>query len=223
MEAAPKSPSGKIYWRFIGITFFTFLLIFALAEAAGLHFLESSEQMGEWSLPAAALIGILLLAADVFLPVPSSMIMFANGTLFGFVGGSALSIVGGVGAAMIGYWMGQKGKGLLDKWIRPQDFAVGDRFFARWGISSVIVSRPVPLIAETISVAAGAGNLGWKKMLLGSLLGTVPTAIAYAGAGAYAQSFDAGIYAFLAVIGVAGIFVGLGYFLQKGRAVDQGV
>ena len=222
MEAVPKSPNSKIYWRFIGITFFTFLLIFALAEAAGLHFLESSEQMREWSLPAAALIGIALLAADVFLPVPSSMIMFANGTLFGFAGGSALSIVGGVGAAMIGYWMGQKGKGLLEKWIRPQDFAVGDRFFARWGISSVIVSRPVPLIAETISVAAGAGNLGWKKMLLGSLLGTVPTAMAYAWAGTYAQSFDAGIYAFLGVIGVAGIFVGLGYFLQKGHPADQG-
>jgi uncharacterized membrane protein YdjX (TVP38/TMEM64 family) len=217
MEVAPKATSGKMYWRFIGITFFIFLLIFALAEAMGLHFMDSTEQMRTWTLPVAALVGVALLAADIFLPVPSSVIMVANGSLFGLVGGSLLSIVGGLGAALIGYWMGQKGKGLLKRWFRPQDFEVGDRFFARWGISSVIVSRPVPLIAETISVAAGAGNLGWKKMLWGSLLGTVPTAVAYAWAGAYLESYNAGIYAFLAVVGFAGIFVTLGYLLQRNK------
>lgn len=215
MDDVQKPSSAKHYWRFIGITFFTFLLIFAAAESMGLRFLESSEQMAEWALPVAALIGVLLLAADVFLPVPSSMIMVANGTLFGFWGGAALSIVGGIAAALIGYWMGKYGKGLLQRWFRPEDFAVGDRFFARWGISSVIVSRPVPLIAETISVAAGAAEMGWKKLLLGALMGTVPTAIAYAWAGTRLESDNAGILAFLAVVGVAGIFVITGFILQR--------
>lgn len=214
MSETTASRPAKMYWRFIGITFFTFLLLFALAEAAGVEFLKGPEQMGEWALPVAALVGVLLLTADILLPVPSSMIMVAHGTLFGVVGGSILSILGSIAAAMIGYWLGGRGKQWLGRWFQPADFAVGDRFFERWGVFAVIVSRPVPLINETISIAAGAGNLGWRKMVLGALLGTVPTAIAYAWAGTTLGAQDVGIYAFLGVIGVSGIFVGLGYLLQ---------
>lgn len=214
MPETTQPRAAKMYWRFIGITFFTFLLLFALAEAMGVEFLKSPEQMGEWALPVAALVGVALLVADIFLPVPSSMIMVAHGTLFGVVGGSLLSIAGSIGAAMVGYWLGGRGKHWLGRWFQSADFAVGDRFFARWGVFAVIVSRPVPLINETISIAAGAGNLGWKKMLMGALLGTVPTAIAYAWAGTTLGGQDVGIYAFLGVIGVSGVFVGLGYLLQ---------
>ena len=221
MAETTPSRGAKMYWRFIGITFFTFLLLFIVAEALGVEFLKSPEQMGEWTLPVAATVGVLLLVADILLPVPSSMVMVAHGSLFGVVGGSALSIVGSVGAAMIGYWLGSGGKRWLSKWFGAEDFAVGNRFFAQWGVFSVIVSRPIPLINETISIAAGAGNLGWKKMLLGALLGTLPTAIAYAWAGTHLGAQDVGIYAFLAVIGVSGLFVGLGFLLQRNKKADK--
>lgn len=215
MEATPYVGSQKRYWRFLTLTFFTFLLIFALSEAAGLHLLRDTQSMQGWALPVAAAVGISLLVADVFLPVPSSMIMVAHGTLFGFVGGAFISVLASVGAAMLGYWIGKKGKHLLRRWFSPEDFAIGDRFFERWGIVSIIVSRPVPLIAETISIAAGASKLDWKKMLLGSLLGTLPTAAIYAWVGAYLGSGDAGIWAFLAVIAFAGIFVTTGYLIRR--------
>jgi uncharacterized membrane protein YdjX (TVP38/TMEM64 family) len=204
-----------MYWRFIGATFFIFLLMFAAAEAMGIHLLDSADQFGQWTLPVAAAVGVALLVADIVLPVPSSMIMVAHGSLFGFAGGAALSVVGSMGAALMGYWLGRQGKQWLNRWFRPEDFTVGDRFFAQWGIASVILSRPIPLISETVSVAAGAGNLGWKRMLLGAFLGTVPTALAYAWAGAYLGTEEAGIYAFLAVVGVAGVFVTLGLVMRK--------
>lgn len=217
MEKTAKTANTRMYWRFLGITFFVFLLIFAISEALGLHLLEDADVMQEWTLPVAALVGVGLLMADVFLPVPSSMIMVAHGTLFGFVGGALLSVMGGVGAALVGYWIGKKGKSMLRRWFDPQAFEVGDRFFARWGIASVILSRPVPLIAETVSVAAGASNLEWKKMTLGSLLGILPISLAYSWVGAYLGSGNAGIWAFLGVVGVAGIFVTAGYLVQRGK------
>jgi uncharacterized membrane protein YdjX (TVP38/TMEM64 family) len=213
-DTAPPA-SSKLYWRFLGTTFFTFLLLFALAQALGLEFLSGPEEMGQWALPVAALVGVGLLIADIVLPVPSSMIMVAHGTLFGVAGGAALSVLGTMTAAMTGYWLGKKGKRWLSRWFEPAHFAIGDRFFARWGVFAVIVSRPIPLINETISIAAGAAELSWQRMLLGSFLGSAPTALAYAWAGTQMGAQDVGLYAFLGVIGVSGAFVGLGWLIQR--------
>lgn len=221
MTETTQSTSAKIYWRFLGVTFFTFLLLFALAEALGLEFLRSPDEMGEWALPVAALVGVALLTADIVLPVPSSMVMVAHGTLFGVAGGAALSVLGTMSAAMIGYWLGKKGKRWLTRWFEPAHFAIGDRFFARWGVFAVIVSRPIPLINETISIAAGAAELSWQRMLLGTLLGSAPTALAYAWAGTQMGAQDVGLYAFIGVIAVSGAFVGLGYLVQRWKQAGK--
>ena len=57
------------------------------------------------SLGAAALVRISLLAADILLPIPSSVVMTFNGSLFRLIPGAIVSLVGLLIGAVIGYWL----------------------------------------------------------------------------------------------------------------------
>ncbi|MFP2910634.1 DedA family protein, partial [Pyxidicoccus sp. 3LFB2] len=60
--------------------------------------------------PAWQVAGVLggLLAGDIFLPVPSSLVSTAAGGLLGFWGGLATNWVGMMGACAVGYALGAR-------------------------------------------------------------------------------------------------------------------
>lgn len=165
--------------------------------------------------PLAAAAGVGLLAADVLIPVPASLVMIALGKLFGLAGGTLLSVAGGLSATFLGYWIGLRTPAVLPVFFREKDLAGARRFFDRWGFWAIGISRPVPLLAETLSVAAGMAGVGRGRMLGFSLLGLLPPAVLYAAAGHYGLDTDLGIYSFLLVMGVAGLFWLAGLFWQK--------
>ena len=59
-----------------------------------------------------------------------------------------------------------------------------DAFLTRWGALAVLVSRPVPIVAETVALLAGASALSWKRFLPAAAVGCAPPALLYAVAGA---------------------------------------
>src|SRR6185436_11649965 len=88
-------------------------LAFAIAMTLLIVFLMFSEidpsAMMRTATPLAAVIGVALLIADVFLPVPSSLVMVAMGGLFGVAGGTALSLAGSVASALTAFAVGRAG------------------------------------------------------------------------------------------------------------------
>src|SRR5687768_8096134 len=46
---------------------------------------------------------IALLAVDILLPIPSSLVMILSGAAFGVVGGSAIALVGSIGGEWLGF------------------------------------------------------------------------------------------------------------------------
>ena len=72
----------------------------AIAEWTG-DFLRSSPAKLE-----AALVIVILLAMDVLLPVPSSLVGTASGYLLGFLPGAVISLLGMTGGCLAGYWLG---------------------------------------------------------------------------------------------------------------------
>jgi uncharacterized membrane protein YdjX (TVP38/TMEM64 family) len=50
----------------------------------------------------------LLLATDIFLPVPSSVVSTAAGLLLGFIGGMMTSLVGMIVSCVVGFWLGAR-------------------------------------------------------------------------------------------------------------------
>jgi uncharacterized membrane protein YdjX (TVP38/TMEM64 family) len=153
----------------------------------------------------AAIISVALLVGDVVLPVPSSGVMIANGALFGGVAGAALSLAGTVGAALVGFAIGRRGGPLLDRLMRPDERHRADALLERWGALAILVTRPVPIFAESVVVLAGASSMSWRRATFAALIGAMPAAVLYALAGAFAASLANGLLVFALVIALAAV------------------
>ena len=194
------------FWIFTLVLMLSMLLLFFVVQALQLPFLaeDTSFLLGQekW---VAALAGIGLLIVDVVAPVPSSIIMVANGMLFGAVWGTLLSVVGGMGAALVGYWIGARGERVGKRWLGDESLTRANVFFRQYGMMAVIVSRPIPILAEAVSIIAGISRMPLGRFFPATLLGLLPTAIIYAVAGSYALNLQRGLYVFLAVMLLAGM------------------
>ena len=88
---------------------------FLLVEALGVGLLvDPTDQMSRGQV-WAALIGGGLLLADVFIPVPSSVIMIAHGAILGIWKGFLVSFVASVAGAMLGWLLGRRCEGWVMK------------------------------------------------------------------------------------------------------------
>jgi uncharacterized membrane protein YdjX (TVP38/TMEM64 family) len=194
------------FWIFTFALVLSMLILFFVGQALHLPFLEedTSFWLGQ-EMWVAAMAGVALLIADVVAPVPSSIIMFANGVLFGPILGAILSLVGGMGAAAFGYWIGTKGETAAKKWMGEDALIRANGFFRNYGMMAVIVSRPIPMLAEAASIIAGLSVMPLKRFFLAALVGLLPAVSLYAIAGAFAVDLNSGLYAFFAVILLAGL------------------
>lgn len=193
------------FWIFTATLLLAMLLLFFVVQALHLPFLAEDTtfllSQEKW---VAAVAGVGLLLVDVVAPAPSSIVMLANGMLFGVIAGTLLSLVGGMGAALLGYWLGTRGDALGRRWFGETAFARAHEFFQQHGLIAVIVSRPVPILAEAVMIIAGITRMPVRKLLLAVLLGLLPTALIYAVAGASALNLQSGLYIFIPVLLAAG-------------------
>lgn len=215
----------KRYIAVTGATLGFFLALFLVVSALGIRLLVDPTPWMMRGGTLAAVLGVGLLVADVLLPIPSSLVMVAHGTLFGVLGGTLLSLVGSVGAALFGFAIGRRGGPLLRRITTPAERARADSFLRRWGALAVCLSRPLPLLAETVALMAGASGLGWGRMALASLAGSLPPALLYALTGAAVADFRSAAFMFLAVMCVTGLFWLAGRLVEshfvKGRAAEK--
>lgn len=179
------------------------LVSFLVVETLGITLLTdpSAEiRAGGW---VAAAIGGGLLLADIFIPIPSSVIMIAHGAAFGVAAGFLLSFVASVGGAMIGWWIGQRGSPLIRRIVTPREQHRANAFILRYGLLAIILSRLLPIVAETVAIMAGTTAIGWKRMLVATSIGSVPPALVYAVAGSAAVDVASGALVTVGVVAVA--------------------
>jgi uncharacterized membrane protein YdjX (TVP38/TMEM64 family) len=146
------------------------------------------------------------LVADVALPVPSSMVMVAHGALFGVEVGTFLSLVGSTGATLAGLGIGRRSEPFIARLIKSEERARANRVFAQWGALAIVVTRPIPLLAETVAILAGTSSLGWVRTTLAALAGSLPAALLFAMAGAVTASFQNRALLLLVLLISAGSF-----------------
>jgi uncharacterized membrane protein YdjX (TVP38/TMEM64 family) len=192
-----------------------FLALFGVVEALGVPLLTDP---GPWLARGgwiAAVVGVGLLIVDVVLPVPSSLVMIAHGALFGVATGALLSLAGGLGAALTGFWLGRRGGPLLARLVPEDERRRAGALLDEWGDLAIVASRPVPILAETLAILAGASPMGWGRMAAATVAGTIPAALIYAVTGATAARLDDAALIFGLVIGVAGLFWWIGRRLRR--------
>ncbi len=156
-----------------------YMLPLPLAQAAR-HFITTPG-------PMAAFTIFLLLSVDLVLPIPSSLVMMLSGAVFGIFWGSRLTLLGSLAGNMAGFELARR------YGARPVRRLLGDverrnmqRFFRHYGAVAVMLSRPLPVMMETVSVLAGLSTMTRQTFLAASLAGTLPMACIYAYAGAFA-------------------------------------
>jgi uncharacterized membrane protein YdjX (TVP38/TMEM64 family) len=196
----------------MGVMIATFLLLFLVVEALGVPLLTDPAPWLSQGGALAAAVGVGLLVADVLLPVPSSLVMVAHGALFGVVGGTLLSLLGSVGAALFGFAIGRRGGRLMERLVTPAERERADRLLKRWGALAIIVTRPVPLLAETVAIMAGTSSLGWGRAALAALAGSLPPALLYAITGASVANLQHITLVFGLVILIASAFWFIGWW-----------
>jgi len=148
---------------------------------------------------------VVLLAADVALPVPSSLVMVFSGAAFGVVWGSMVALVGSIAGEWLGFELVRRyGRGVSSQLVGADEFERFSEFFDRHGILAVILTRPLPVVMETMSLVAGLSTMSRWAFLGASLAGTAPIVVVYAYAGALSREAGNLVPAVVILVAVAG-------------------
>lgn len=208
-QAASDARGMRRYYAVAGVLAAIFLASFLIVEQADLAVGDPSPWLENGGAAAGAL-GVGFLIADVALPVPSSLVMVAHGALFGVAVGTLLSLIGSVGAAAVAFAIGRTGGPLLGRLVGQDERRRADALLQRWGVLAIVVSRPVPILAETVALLAGASPLPWRWAVAAAALGSLPAALVYAITGAIAASFASATIVFGMVLAAAAALWWLG-------------
>src|SRR5262245_2019809 len=137
---------------------------------------------------ATAVVG--LLATDIFLPIPSSLVSTFAGWQLGAMGGTAASWVGMTLGAAIGFalarWFGQP----LVAWLtRRTDLDRTQLLAERFGPALLVLGRGIPVLAEATVLLLGMHGMSWRRFLPPVLLANLGLALAYSLLGQLAERY----------------------------------
>jgi uncharacterized membrane protein YdjX (TVP38/TMEM64 family) len=149
----------------------------------------------------AAGIGALL-ASDVVLPVPSSLVSAAAGALLGFWSGAAVIWIGMTASCVLGYWIGARSAGAARRFVGEAGLSRAAGIADRYGSLAIVLSRPVPVLAEASLVFAGLVHVPFRRVLALCALSNLGIALGYAAIGAFSMHADSFLLAFLGAIAV---------------------
>ncbi|MDP6546526.1 MAG: VTT domain-containing protein [Phycisphaerae bacterium] len=147
----------------------------------------ASESYQQWLLsarPYAWIVGIALIVADLFLPIPAAPIMAAMGSLYGTIIGGLIATIGSILAGLCAYGLSR----LLG--VKAARFLAGEseladlqRFFDSWGAAGIIASRALPVVPEVMTILAGLAKMHFGRFMLALSLGSIPVGFALAWVG----------------------------------------
>lgn len=138
------------------------------------------ERSGPWAWAA----GIALLAGDLILPVPGTIVISALGYIYGFLIGGLVATTGLVVAGLLGYGVGWLfGERTARRWLGARDFERGRLHFASGGGWVVAMSRALPILPEVISCTAGLVRMPFKRFVVALVCGSVPMGFLFAAIG----------------------------------------
>jgi uncharacterized membrane protein YdjX (TVP38/TMEM64 family) len=135
------------------------------------------ERAGPWAWAA----GIGLLAADLVLPVPGTVVMSALGYVYGVVIGGLVATVGSIIAGLFGYGVGRLiGEKAARRWLGDLDFEKGKLLFAKGGGWMIALSRSLPILPEAISCTAGLVRMPFGRFMAALTCGSLPVGYLFA-------------------------------------------
>lgn len=135
---------------------------------------------GRWAWAA----GFALLASDLVLPVPGTVVMSAFGLVYGPLLGGLLGAAGSFLSGALAYWLCRAlGRGAAVRILGERDLERGERLFSNAGGWLVVLSRWLPLLPEVIACMAGLTRMPARTFHLALACGALPLGFAFAAVG----------------------------------------
>jgi len=128
---------------------------------------------------------ILLLVGDLFLPIPSTLVMSAAGLIYGAFSGGLLAASGSFLSGATAYALCRSlGQGIAARLVGAEDLRRGELLFAQRGPWLIALSRAVPVLPEVIACLAGLTRMPAPSFFLALACGSIAVGFIYAGIGA---------------------------------------
>jgi uncharacterized membrane protein YdjX (TVP38/TMEM64 family) len=146
-----------------------------------------------------------LLASDVFLPIPSSVVAAAAGAALGLWGGTAAIWTGMTAACMLGYAFGSRTAAAAERFVGAAGMARAHGLWDRFGDYAIVLCRPVPVLAEATVIFAGIARRPFGHFISMSAWSNLGVALGYAAIGAFSMRADSFLLAFAGSLLVPGL------------------
>lgn len=165
---------------------------------------------------AAAAAIVVLLMLDVFLPVPSSVVSTAAGSLLGFAAGSAACTTGMTAGCLLGWLCGRRfGLPLVRRMVRARDVEEVAAAFRRGAPWALATMRTVPVLAEASALVAGVSRVPLGQYLLITTLANAGISAVYCAAGARALDTGSILLAFAASMALPGCAIAIRRLVRR--------
>lgn len=200
-------------WLTVATITIAFIIIPFLLFGESLELYSSRLLAGDQKTWLIATATVALLASDVFLPIPSSLVSTSAGALLGFPLGLLASTLGMTLGCILGYGFGWRlGTPLLRRFARESEIGAMERSFAVYGVWAVALFRPVPVLAEASVLFAGVMRIRLAVFAITSTLMNVVISALYCATGTLAV----GTGSFIPAFAVLSIVAGLAFLFGRG-------
>lgn len=131
-------------------------------------------------------VGIVLIWADVVLPVPQTAVIAALGIIYGTLLGGLLGSVGLITGGLLGYaLMLTSARRFVQRVVRSRSLSKMERLFDQGGAWAIVLTRSFPYsIPEVMAFLAGLAGMPKRTFIAALTTGSVPIAFLFAGVGA---------------------------------------
>lgn len=168
--------------------------------------------------PVLAAIEVGVLAADIILPVPSSMVATLGGAKLGLAVGTLCAWLGMTAGAVMGWWLGRTAGASSLSSLAADEREQLTRQQRRYGPLAVVLTRPLPLVAEATAVMAGATGMGCRDFCVAAGSGNLAIAVVWSLAGVLGQNADSLQWV---VVGSLVIPVAITWLVLRSRALNR--
>ncbi len=126
-------------------------------------------------------VSMLLLIADLFLPIPATAVMTTLGILYGPLLGGLFSALGSFLAGSLGYGIcRQFGRGAAVALLGESDLKRGEQVFSNYGGWLIAFSRWLPIFPEVLACMAGLVRMPIAAFLAALACGAIPFGFTFA-------------------------------------------
>jgi len=118
----------------------------------------------------------LVLASDIVLPVPSSIVLYLNGFFLGVLFGTLVSMCGLMVGCIIGYFIGKASSNIF----KSESNKKANQILSRYGPPAIFLTRGIPILSESICFVCGFNKINFRRYLMLNFIGYLPVCLLHA-------------------------------------------